>query len=135
MARLARRSRAGELRGGGRGSGDDLGPERLLLDRVQNEAVAGAAVIPGVADEGMPVLNVGRRPGGEAFGAAGAMEGVGEESRGALAGGDHDSAAAQPCIERLKFGVHDSEFFARSLMPKDTPGMPRRAVRNKAGEL
>ena len=48
----------------------------------------------------LPISNVGRGPCGEPFGAAGAMKGGGEGSRGALAGGNHKAAVAQPRIDR-----------------------------------
>ena len=91
--------------GGGQGGGkmlfavDDLGPEGLLLGRVEQEASIEVAFLPGRAGEGLPVNNVGRGPGGESFGATPAMELGLDGAGGTIAGGDHKSAIAQPCVE------------------------------------
>ena len=50
-------------------------PERLLLQRVQQQAAVERALFPFSADKALPVQDVGRGPGGESLGAAGAMEG------------------------------------------------------------
>ena len=52
-----------------------------------------------VRSEGFPVNNVGRWPGGEAFSATPAMK-LGLDGTGStIAGGDHKSTIAQPCVE------------------------------------
>ena len=100
MARFARRcARALELRGAVPAGGHNSGPERLLLQWVQDQPAVEAALIPGVADKALPVLNVGRGPGGEPFGAAGAMKRRRKGSRGAFAGRNHQPAGAQAGID------------------------------------
>ena len=74
-------------------------PERLLLQWVQDDAAVEAALVPGVADKALPVLNVGSGPSGEPLGAPGAMECRRNGPSGALAGRDHESAAVQPRID------------------------------------
>ena len=80
------------------GSGQ-AGPEGLLLGRVQQQAAIERARSPGGADEAIPVQDVGRGPGGEAFGLAGTMEGGAKGAGCALAGRNHEATAAQPFVE------------------------------------
>ena len=92
-------ARTSELHGFGRSMGHDARPERLLLERAQHHAAVAHAFIPLAASETLPITDVGSGPCGQPFGAAGAMKGRGEGSRGTFAGGDHDSAAVQPRID------------------------------------
>ena len=88
-----------ELRGIGLGGSDNSGPERLFLNRVEDEAIVGGALAPRVMDKGLPVLNVGRGPRSESFGAACTMECGMNGTCCAFAGRNHESAAAQPRID------------------------------------
>jgi len=77
----------------------DVGPEGLFLKWIEQEAAVERALFPGGAGEGPPVENVGRGPGGVAFGLAGAVEGGGEGASGAVAGGDYQTGVTQPLID------------------------------------
>ena len=63
-----------EARSFRRGSGNNSGPEGLLLQRIQDNTAVAVALIPGVADKGLPVLNFGGLPCRETLGAAHAVE-------------------------------------------------------------
>ena len=76
----------------------DASPERLLLYGVQLQAAIERTVFPGGADKAIPVQDVGRRPGGDSLGAAGAVKGGRKGARGPLAGRNHKAASAQPCV-------------------------------------
>ena len=79
---------------------DDVCPDGLLLKRVEDEpAVVGGMVLPCGAEKSVPVVEVGREPGGEAFGTALAMVGGGKSACGALTGGDDETASTQPCCD------------------------------------
>ena len=82
----------------------DLGPDCLLLDWIEEKArvLSGErALLPGSADEAVPILDAGRGPRGEALGAASAMEGVGDGTGGTVAGGDQQSTVTQPCVDSV----------------------------------
>jgi hypothetical protein len=76
-----------------------IGPDGLFLGGREQQAFIERALSPGGADKVLPVLDGGRWPGREAFGAAGTMEAGREGSRGALAGRNDQAAAAQPDID------------------------------------
>lgn len=78
---------------------DDVGPERLLLGGIEEQAGIGGARLPCSADEGGPGLDVGRGPGGEAFAAAETVVGGGDGAGGAIAGGYHIAARAEPFVD------------------------------------
>jgi len=73
-------------------------PERLFLCGVEQQAAVLRTLFPSGAKKALPVLNVGRGPGGEPLGTACAMEGDGEGTRGPIAGRNHKAAALQPGI-------------------------------------
>ena len=80
----------------------DFNPDGPLLRGVEQEArvfKGTRALFPGSADKGVPVLNVGGGPGGEALGAAGAVESRCNCPGGTVAGGDQQSAVAQPRVD------------------------------------
>jgi len=94
-------ARAGDARRFGSGSRNDSGPERVLLQGIQNDAAICAALIPCGASECMPILNERSLPGSETFGAARTVVGERKRPCGALAGRDHQPALAQPCVDAL----------------------------------
>jgi len=55
--------------------GGDGRPQRLFLRGIEQQASILRAFFPSRAEKAFPVLNLGCRPGGEPFGAAGAMKG------------------------------------------------------------
>ena len=118
---------AGELYGFGRGVGHNSSPQRLLLERAKHHAAIDFALIPGRASKTLPILNVRSGPCGQPFSTAGAMKGRGEGSRRALAGSDHDSAAAQPRIDLYRglfppwqrYTLRDGQRANRQMQAKD----------------
>ena len=105
---------ANERDGDRRGFSDDARPQRLLLKVAEHHSTVKSALIPGVANESLPVENARRGPCGEPFPAARAMKPSSEGACGALAGGYYDSAVAQPVIDRWQFNAHSSRFVVRS---------------------
>ena len=76
----------------------DVCPDGLFLERIEEQAaVAGfGEILPCGAKEGLPVEDGWGGPGCQALGAASAMKGGCEGAGGALAGGNHQAATAQP---------------------------------------
>ena len=115
MASAARRSAApASATASGAASATMRAHSDLLLKVAQHHPTVKSALIPGVANESLPVQNVGVGHAVSPSAAARAMKAESEGSRGALAGGDHDSAVAQPRIDRWQFNAHSSQFVVRS---------------------
>ena len=91
----------------------DSGPKSLFLLGIEQQATVGASLLPGVADKALPVENVGRWPGGQPFGLAGAMEALSKGTRGAVAGRDHQAAFAQPSVDLSRCKIPHSSFIRR----------------------
>ena len=68
---------------------------------VKEEPAVKRALFPFGADEGLPILDVGRGPGGKSFSAAGAMEGGSDGTGGSVAGRDDKAAVLQPDVYLL----------------------------------
>ena len=79
---------------------DEAGPERLLLQGIEDEPgfSGGRVVLPGGAEEGLEVVDRGSRPGGKALSAAFAIESVLKPAGGAFAGGDDSAAGCEPGV-------------------------------------
>lgn len=78
---------------------DDLCPEGLLLERIEEQAAVAGGGWSGGAQESLPVVDGGGGPGLQAFIAARAVEGGGEGAGGALTGGDDEAPVAEPCVD------------------------------------
>ena len=82
--------------------GRDLDPESFFLRGVEQQAAVAlrrGALLPSGARKALPVLDVGNRPGGEALGLPGAMEGRNQCAGGAFAGCNHPAAAQKPPVD------------------------------------
>ena len=78
---------------------DEIGPNGKFLCAIKQQAAIGVAFFPGVAGEGLPVNDIWCGPRGESLGAAAAMEVRLDGPSGTIAGCDHNSAFAQPCVQ------------------------------------
>lgn len=79
---------------------DEAGPERLLLQRIEDEAgfSCGGMVLPGGTEEGLEVEDRGSWPGGKALSAAFAIESALKPAGSAFAGGDDCAAGCEPGV-------------------------------------
>ena len=78
---------------------DDAGPDGLLLRGIEQEQAFDVAIFPSGSGKVLPVDDVGGGPGGEAFGAAAAVEcGLNGTSR-AITGAEDKFTVAQRCVE------------------------------------
>ncbi len=92
-------ARALKPAGGVAAGSDDFGPQGLLLHIVEKQASVKLALLPFRAGEAAPLDDIGCGPRFEALCASSAMEAGSDGSRGAIAGGDHKTASAQPCVQ------------------------------------
>ena len=78
---------------------DDSGPDGEFLRGIEQQSSAGIAFVPCAAGEALPIKNFRRGPRVEVFGPTLTVEIRLEGTCSAIAGRDHNSTFAQPCVE------------------------------------